>query len=94
MKRSIVVTIAGQKYTIRSDADERYVHSIAGQVDRKIKEIGRSTKSANTQSLAILAAMQFADDLAREKDERATLRRQVREKSKTIRSYLDRELKT
>jgi cell division protein ZapA len=94
LKRSIAVTIAGQKYTIRSDAEERYVHNLATIVDRKIKEIGRATKSANTQSLAVLAALQLADALTREKEARASLRDRVREKSKTLREYLDRELKT
>ncbi len=100
MKRSIAVTIAGQRYTIKSDAEEAYVQSLAAMVDQKVREVQRGAKTAERHAVAVLAALQIADELARSQQEvtrertrRADLRRRVRDKSRSIRALIDREVK-
>ena len=93
MKRSVAVTIAGQRYTIKSDAEESYVQSLAQMVDDKVKEVQRAAKTAPLQAVAMLAALQIADELMRERGRRTDLRRRVREHSQNIRAWLDREVK-
>lgn len=93
MKRSVAVTIAGQRYTIKSDADESYVQSLANVVDARVREVKRAAKAASADAVAVLAAMQLADELQRERDRRARLRHHVRETSRHIRAMLDREVK-
>jgi cell division protein ZapA len=92
MKRSFSVTIAGQRYTIKSDAEESYVHTLAELVDDRIKQVQRGAKTAAPAAVAVLAALQIADDLVRERNGRAELRRRVREKSRAIRALLDRKI--
>lgn len=92
MKRSISITIAGQKFTIKSDAEESYVHSLAELVDDKIRQVQRGAKSASRDAVAMLAALQIADDLVRERNARVELRRKVREKSRAIRLIIEREV--
>ena len=91
MKRSIAVNIAGQRYVLKSDADERYVHTLAGFVDERVREVQRSTKQVSTHQVAILAALQIADALFREKRGRAELRRRVREHSRKMLEAIARE---
>jgi cell division protein ZapA len=86
------VTIAGQRYTVKSDAEEAYVHSLAQLVDERVREVQRGAKVAPPHAVAVLAAMQIADELLREREHRATLRRRVRETSRHLRAYLDREV--
>ncbi len=93
MKRPVPVTIAGQRYTIKSDAEEAYVQSLAAMVDDKVKEVQRGAKTAPLQAVAVLAALQIADELVRERDRRQDLRRRVREHSRSLRAWLDREVK-
>jgi cell division protein ZapA len=93
LKRSVAVRIAGQRYTIKSDAEETYVQSLAELVDDKIRRVQRASKTAPPEAVAVLAALQIADDLVRERAGRAELRRRVREKSRAIREFLDREVK-
>jgi cell division protein ZapA len=93
VKRSVAITIAGQKYTIKSDAQDNYVHALAGQVDLRIKELQRGAKSQSLQAVAVLAALQLADELERERQRRTDLRKRVREKTRALRAYLDREVK-
>src|SRR5262245_33254532 len=91
--RSFAVTIAGQRYTIKSDADAAYVQALASRVDARIKEVQRGAKSQSLQAVAVLAALQLADELERERQRRGDLRRRVREKSRALRAFLDREVK-
>jgi cell division protein ZapA len=89
----VAITIAGQTFTIKSDATESYVQSLAGQVDARIKDVQRGAKSAPLHSVAVLAALQLADELQRERQRRTELRARVREKARALRQYLDREVK-
>ncbi len=93
MKRSVAVSIAGQRFTLKSDAEEAYVHSLASLVDEKIREVQRGAKTAPPHAVAVLAALQLADELQRERARRVELRRRVRDRSRAIRDYLDREVK-
>ena len=92
-KRSVVVHIAGQRLVVRSDADEAYIQRLAGYVDERVGEVQRSSKRVPSQSLAILAALNVADELFQERDKRAELKQQIREKSRAVLSYLDKEVK-
>ena len=100
MKRSVAVTIAGQRYTIKSDAEEAYVQSLADLVDAKVREVQRAAKAAPAHAVATLAALQLADELARSRDElgrererRVQLRHRVRQSSRDIRALLERGVK-
>ena len=94
MKRSIAIKIAGQQLTIKSDAEESYVHSLAGLVDEKIREVQRGAKTAPTHAVAMLAALQIADDLLRERERRVALRRKVKDTASALRQFLKRELRS
>lgn len=92
-KRSVVVHVGGQRYVVRSDADETYVRTLAGYLDERIKEVGKRSKPVASQSLAVLAALNIADDLFQERRQRVELKQQVRDKSRAIIAYLDKEVK-
>lgn len=92
-KRSVVVHIAGQRLVVRSDADEAYVQRLAGYVDERVCEVQRSSKRVPSQSLAVLAALNIADELFQEREKRTELKRKIRDKSRAVLSYLDKEVK-
>jgi cell division protein ZapA len=91
-KRAVVVHIAGQRYVLRSDADETYVQSLAGYVNERINEVQRGPRPVPAQSLAVLAALNIADDLFRERQSQVALKEKIRDKSKTLLAYLDKEV--
>jgi cell division protein ZapA len=93
LRRSFAVTIAGQRYVLKSDADEKYVQSLADFVDDKIREVQKASKQVATHQVAILAALQIADSLFREKRGRAELRRRVKESSRRMLEVIARETK-
>jgi cell division protein ZapA (FtsZ GTPase activity inhibitor) len=94
VKRSVAVTIAGQRFTLKSDADESYVQSLAGLVDEKMREVERGTqgKLKPLEAVAVLAALQLADELERERARRGRLREQIRARTRAIRALLDQEV--
>jgi cell division protein ZapA len=84
VKRSVVVEVAGQKLSLRTDADEGYIQSLAGLVNEKMAEVKASSRTLSTHVLAILTALEIADDLEKLRKREAELRRRVRDKSRRI----------
>ena len=91
MKRAVTVTIAGQRYSLRSDAEDREVRALAEYVDGKIREVQRHTKTPDTASVAVLTALQIAEELFALRRAEGELRRKVRDKGRAILEYLERE---
>ena len=79
MKRSYAVTIAGQRISLKSDADESYVLRLAEFVDERIRELQPRSHSAGPHEVAVLAALRIADDLFHERSRRADLRLKIRD---------------
>ena len=88
-KKSITVEIAGVSYRMRSDADATYVQTLAACVDQKMDEARGTSHPASTQKLAVLAAMNLADDLFQERRKRALLQQAVRESSAALAELLE-----
>jgi cell division protein ZapA len=89
VKRSVVVEVAGQKLSLRTDADEGYIQSLAGLVNEKMAEVKASSRTLSTHVLAILTALEIADDLEKARRREAELRRRVRDKSRRILELLE-----
>jgi cell division protein ZapA len=62
-KASVSVTMGGQKLAIRSEHPEAYIRALADYVNQKVGDLQRHSKSAGGQQLALLAAMNIADEL-------------------------------
>jgi len=60
------VQIFGQEYKIRGFEDKSYVERVAGYVDEKMKELARNSSSLPQERLAVLAALNIADELLQE----------------------------
>jgi cell division protein ZapA len=78
LKRSVAVTIAGQRISLKSDADDAYVQLLADTVDGRMRELQKRSQKAGVAEVAVLAALQLADDLFRAERRRADLRKKVR----------------
>jgi cell division protein ZapA len=63
--RVVNVEIAGQRYPIRSSLDPAYVAELAAYVDEKMGLAARETTSGDTLKVAVLAALNIADELFR-----------------------------
>jgi cell division protein ZapA len=91
MKKALDVTILGQKFTISSDADEGYMLKVAGYVDDKMQELMGSSKSAAKSNVAMLAALNIADEYHRLKDAHDTVLMKLDQLSKKLSMRLSEE---
>lgn len=91
MKRSVSVQIAGVRYSLKTDEEDRVLKAIASMVDGKMREVQKHTRTVDTQSVAVLAALQLAEELVAERDASRELRKKIREKSESLLDYLERE---
>jgi len=91
VSRSVKVSVAGHRLAVRTSAKPAYVKELASFVTEKIEEAKASGRVVTTQSLALLAAMNIADELYRLREEQRRLKRDVFERSQRILRYLDGE---
>ena len=72
------VRIAGREYAIVTRDSEAYVQGVAAWVDRRMRELNQATHLPGGQ-LAVLTAMNAADDMMKSREENRRLRRELDE---------------
>jgi len=90
--RVIPVEIFGQRYPIRTTLEQEYVSRLAAYVDEKMRAAGESTPSGDPQRLAVLAALNVADELFRCRETTRAKDGQVAERAEELERLLDRVL--
>jgi cell division protein ZapA len=66
--RVVHVEIHGQRYPIRSGLDPGYVAELAAYVDEKMRLAARESPGGDTLKIAVLAALNIADEFFRASD--------------------------
>jgi cell division protein ZapA len=61
----IHVDIFGQTYAVKAGADPAYVEKLASFVDEQMKEVSRATGAVDSVRIAVLAALNLADECFR-----------------------------
>jgi cell division protein ZapA len=91
-ERLVEIKVFGQTYTVKTDAEEDYIREVAKYVNEKMDEVLKKTKSVSTLNVAILTALNIADDLLREKEKGIALLQEVEVKSKDLGEKIDIEM--
>jgi cell division protein ZapA len=92
-KNVLKVRIYGAEYSIRGQADSNYIKAVAEYVDKKMREVDSNFRVDSSLKVAILATLNIADELFRERAEKDEIRTQLEDKIKEINSLIDRQLK-
>jgi cell division protein ZapA (FtsZ GTPase activity inhibitor) len=69
----VTVTIFGQDYTLRAEGDEGTLVALARVVDGRMQEAATVGGEASPMQIAVLAALNLADDLQCERERRRSL---------------------
>lgn len=56
------VNIFGRVYTVRGEAGSEYIYKLASYVDEKMEEMSENLGSKNVPNIAILTALNIADE--------------------------------
>ena len=85
----VTVEIAGQRYPIRSGLDERYVAELAAYVDQKMRAAVNSAPESDMLGLAILVALNIADDAFRARQQQSSVHGELNERALQLEQLLD-----
>jgi cell division protein ZapA len=86
------VVIQGQRYSIRSVLDQDYVLRLAAYVDQKINVAAEGAPGSDTLRLAVLAALNIADELFRAREATRARDSQIAERASELEEMVDRML--
>lgn len=77
--KNIIIYVAGQRFSLRTKDSEEYVISTGEQVDLRIKGIQNDNPRLNRDACAILAALDYCDDMRKLSSRVDVLREQVKD---------------
>jgi cell division protein ZapA len=61
----VQVEIYGQSYNLRGEGETAYLQELAAYVDRRMREVAEATATVDSLKVAILAALNIADERRR-----------------------------
>ena len=90
--RVIPVEIHGHRYPIRSTLDQDYVARLAAYVDAKMQAAADTTPTGDSLRLAVLAALNIADELFRCREQDRATHGAISERASELERVIDRLL--
>jgi cell division protein ZapA len=88
----VKVNIFGSEYVLKAEGNHEYIKNIANYVDHKMRDVDKSQKINASVKVAILAALNIADELFQEKEYRDRLLNQINEDSRKLNRTLEEAL--
>jgi cell division protein ZapA (FtsZ GTPase activity inhibitor) len=87
MSRPVKVTLMGRPFTLQTDEDEAHVQRVARQVDLRLTDL-RTKAALPLDSLALLVALTFADDLEKERHQHQRQLADLRDRAERLQQRL------
>jgi cell division protein ZapA len=88
-KGSVTIEIFGHEYRIRGEANPEYMAEIARYVDTKMREVSQGTSAGSLAKIGILAALNIADELFRERRDKQKITEDVETVTRRMRRKLE-----
>ena len=89
----VPVEIRGQRYPIRSNLDPRYVAELATYVDEKMRAAAESTPTSDALRLAVLAALNIADEYFRCQEVQQAKKGALAERAQQLEQLVDEAIR-
>lgn len=91
-ERIVPVVIHGQRYPVRSALDPKYVAALAAYVDEKMRVAAEENGTSDSVRVAVLAALNLADEVFRHRQDRATSAEALADRTHDLERLLDEAL--
>jgi cell division protein ZapA len=91
-EKTVTVTVFGQECAIKGDADADYVRELASYLDARMKEIQATHPAKAPLRIAILTALNLADELLVCQKEKEELLARLEDRVREFSDSLNREL--
>jgi cell division protein ZapA len=90
--QNVQVEIFGYSYSMRAGTDPGYVKDLAAYVDTQMREIARAGGAVDSVRIAVLAAMNIADELFQAKNAQTLARADIEKDLQTRAATLAKQL--
>lgn len=80
-KRKVEVFLQGQRFQLRSDKSDAYLHGLANFVSSRLDDIKRNAKGATAHNMALLLCLNLADQLFEREEELARFKADLQAKT-------------
>src|SRR5205823_4218617 len=87
--RVVSVEINGMRFPIRSHLDATYIADLAAYVEHKMLLAARESPAGDTLKIAVLAALNIADECFRAREEGTAQRTDVNQRARELERMLD-----
>ena len=84
MKKQYHIRVLGEDISVLSDSGDEHVETVVKYVNDKVKEIQNTTKTINTVHVAILAALNIADEYYKVKEVKDNICQQMESRSEKL----------
>jgi len=88
-KRVVDLELFGQRFTVSTDTDTERVRDIVDFVNRRLETVRDASRRVQTDQIALLAALNIAEELFTERDRRRGIQRSVRDRSMRLLDAID-----
>ncbi len=91
MKQRFDIRVIGREFSVLSDKGDEYVNKIVQYVNERAKEIGDASEDVTTSDIAILVALNIAEELFKVKEEKEDLHSRFENEVEGLISYIDKK---
>ena len=84
MKKKYQIRVLGQDISVLSDSGDEHVEAVVSYVNDKVSEIQKSTKAINVLQVAVLAALNIADEYFKLQGEKEDICHQMESRSEQL----------
>ena len=92
MESRVKVKIYGSIYNIQGDASPEYILQLAEYVDSRMTEVSRNLSKGNIVQIAILAALNIADEFFQLREMKGNTNEVMKQKTSALIAMLDEGL--
>ena len=93
MKQRFEIRVIGRELSVLSDKGDEYVSKIVRYINERAKEIKDVSEDVTTSDIAILVALNVAEELFKEKEEKKDLHSRFENEVDGLISYIDKKSK-
>ena len=86
------IQIYDQSYNVNADGNEEYLHDLAAYVDGKMRSIAESTHMVDSLKVAVLAALNIADEMFQTRKRQQEIEGPLRQRVENCVSMVEKAL--
>ena len=90
--KTIEIEVYGQRFSLQGEADDTYFHELAQYVDGQMRMLSQEMKTGTPSKLAILAAINIADQLFQQERRRQAGEAEVERRAQGMLESIEHQL--